>query len=155
MHAKPAKDHLKMIRVAAIKQTNTTNTTNVNPVKVSQPVFKQMAPPPPNNPKTHQIHKIYQEPKPTRLPQPPPEPHIVVEPVKVKRTFSFKKQTKAKADKFDEHGKSRSIIAFFHSNSNTPKIGPKSTKTSNELQAVMQSAKEEPCEALHQEQGDW
>jgi hypothetical protein len=57
---------------------------------------------------------IYQAPKPTRLPEPLPEPRIVPADPPIKRTFSFKKPPSAKASKFDERGKSKCILAFFH-----------------------------------------
>ena len=132
MHANP-KSQPKMIRVAAIKPSNPILVKPVTPQKY------------PNPPQVNKMIKIYQEPKPTRLPQPLPEPRIVPEPVKVKKTFSFKKQTKAKADKFDEHGKSKSIIAFFHSDpSNQSNPSNPFKPTQLQIQAVMQSAKEEP-----------
>ena len=82
---------------------------------------------------------IYQAPKPTRLPPPPPEPRIVPPEPVVKKTLTFKRPaTKAKADKFDEKGKSRNILAFFHAPT-------KQGETVEEIaQAVMQSAEEDP-----------
>lgn len=82
--------------------------------------------------------KIYQAPKPTRLPPPLPEPRIVPPEHAVKKTFTFKKPTtKAKADKFNEKGKSKDILAFFHS--------PKQGETKEEVaQAVAQSARQDP-----------
>jgi hypothetical protein len=59
---------------------------------------------------------LYPVPKPTRLPQPLPEPRVVSSEPAVKKTHSFKKHLgKAKADKFDERGKSRNILNFFQS----------------------------------------
>jgi hypothetical protein len=51
--------------------------------------------------------------RPTRLPQPPPEPRIVPPEPVIKKTHCFKKQPKAKAEKFDERGKSINILSFF------------------------------------------
>lgn len=82
--------------------------------------------------------QIYQAPKPTRLPPPLQEPRVVPPEPAVKKTFTFKKPaTKAKADKFNEKGRSKDILAFFRS--------PKQGETAEEVvQAVAQSAKEDP-----------
>lgn len=58
---------------------------------------------------------LYPPPRPTRLPQPLPEPRIVPPEPAAKKTHSFKKQPKAKADKFDERGRSVNILNFFQS----------------------------------------
>jgi hypothetical protein len=93
--------------------------------------------PPMQAPRANQ--SIYQAPKPTRLPQPSPEPRA--EPG-VKKTATFKKAVsnapKAKADKYDEKGKSRNILAFFHAPTK------KKEEEQEVAQAVMQSAKEDP-----------
>lgn len=138
VHAK-SKTQPKMIRVAVSKPSNPILVKPIAPITQITPITQTPSPQP---------NKIYQEPKPTRLPQPPPEPRIVFEPKAqpVKRTFSFKKPVKAKAEKFDERGKSRSIIGFFHSNNSNSSDNPNSPNNSKEkeLQAVMQSAAEIP-----------
>lgn len=45
--------------------------------------------------------------------KPPPEPRVVPPEPPIKKTHCFKKQPKAKAEKFDERGKSVNILSFF------------------------------------------
>ena len=80
-------------------------------VKALRPVLKAHEPPK-ETPREPPKAMLFKPPTPTRLPQPLPEPRIVPSEPPVKRTFTFKKPSKAKADKFDERGKSKSILNF-------------------------------------------
>ena len=84
---------------------------------------------------------LFRPPMPIKLPKPLPEPVIVTPELgpkpPIKHTSAFKKPSKAKADKFDERGKSKSILNFLHPLQHT--------KTSEDIKRVLiQSAAEDP-----------
>lgn len=88
------------------------------------------------------IHKkpILPPPRQISLPAPLPEPKVVPQLTPVKKTFAFKKQPKAKADKF-ERGNDVSILNFFQS----PNHGPNAKTNQNaKKQAVALAASKLP-----------
>lgn len=106
-------------------------------------------------------------PKPIKQPQPLPNPEIPNQPSgvliissepAVKKTFSFKRPLgKAKADKFDERGKSKSILKFFE----TPKAAAaKAKKIANEDALKASKTDEAPRRFLRNKEtgeiyGEW
>lgn len=125
----------------------------VKAVQPPKPVLKPMEAPK-EQPKEQPKVMLFKPPAPTKLPQPLPEPRIVPPEPPVKRTFTFKKSPKAKADKFDERGKSKSILNFlqapnipnsFNSPTNpTNPNNPTNHRAEEVKRLVIQSAQEDP-----------
>jgi hypothetical protein len=71
-----------------------------------------------------QTMPVKNPPKQTKQPSPPAPPKLDLTPAKLeqppRKTFQFKKQQLAKADKFQERGKSKNILTFFHAQASKP-----------------------------------